>query len=74
MRLGPEDGLRRQSVVNFDDIITVRRTTLAKRITELSTSKMAEVDLAIKFASPSGNFMQKGRAFLPGLRRSVPYC
>jgi mRNA-degrading endonuclease toxin of MazEF toxin-antitoxin module len=50
VRLGPEDGLRRQSVVNLDDIITVRRTTLARRITELSTAKMAEVDLAIKFA------------------------
>jgi mRNA interferase MazF len=48
--LGPEDGLARQSVVNADNITTIRKAILARRITVLSTSKMESVDEAIRFA------------------------
>lgn len=48
--VGPADGLSRPSVVNLDDIATVRKATLERRIAQLSSEKMAEVERAIKFA------------------------
>lgn len=50
VRLGAEDGLPRPSVVTLDDITTIRKGALARRITELPAAKMAEVDRAIKYA------------------------
>ena len=48
--LGPEDGVTRQSVVNADDITTIRKAILARRIAVLSPSKMISVGEAIRFA------------------------
>lgn len=50
VEVGPADGLARPSVVNLDDITTVRKQVLVGPITDLSPAKMAEVDRAIKFA------------------------
>jgi mRNA interferase MazF len=50
VEVGPVDGLARPSVVNLDDITTVRKQMLVGRITDLSPAKMAEVERAIKFA------------------------
>ena len=50
VELRPEDGLPRLSVVNVDDITTVRKRVLARPITTLSAAKMAAVAEAVKFA------------------------
>ena len=50
VEVGPADGLVRPSVVNLDDITTVRKQVLVGRVTELSPQKMAEVERAIKYA------------------------
>lgn len=48
--LRPEDGLSQISVVNLDDVTTVRKIVLARRLTTLSPAKMREVEEAIRFA------------------------
>lgn len=48
--LGPEDGMPQPCVVNVDDIGTFKKTSLLRRITELSEEKMAAVGRAVKFA------------------------
>jgi mRNA interferase MazF len=48
--VGPEDGVSRWSVVNLDEITTIRISTLGRRITTLSADKMDEVNRAIRFA------------------------
>ena len=50
VELGPEDGLPHLSVVNLDDITTVRKSQLGSPITTLSDDKMVAVAQAIKFA------------------------
>jgi mRNA interferase MazF len=50
VRVGPEDGLRRRSVINLDDIQTINGRLLARRISVLSDAKMAQVNEAIRFA------------------------
>ena len=50
VELRPEDGLPRLSVVNVDDITTVRKRVLARPIATLSAAKMAAVAEAVKFA------------------------
>jgi mRNA interferase MazF len=48
--LGPEDGLSQPCAVNLDDIATLKKNRLLRRVTELSDEKMREVARAIKFA------------------------
>ncbi len=48
--LGPEDGLRRGSVVNLDNINTIPKASLERRMAGLSDEKLAAVDAAIRFA------------------------
>ncbi len=48
--LGPEDGLRRGSVVNLDNINTIPKASLERRVAGLSDEKLAAVDAAIRFA------------------------
>jgi mRNA interferase MazF len=48
--LSIEDGMRRDSVVNLDDILTIRISVLRDRLTTLTPGKMSEVEDAIKFA------------------------
>ncbi len=50
VRLGPEDGLRRECAVNLDEIQTIRMERLVRQLTTLSTDLMVKVDQAIKFA------------------------
>jgi len=48
--LGPEDGMGSRCVVNLDDILTVPKSCLTRRLTMLSGDKMAAVGKAIAFA------------------------
>jgi mRNA interferase MazF len=48
--LGTEDGMPQQCVVNLDDILTIPKARLAKRITTLSPQKMTAVARAVIFA------------------------
>ena len=48
--LGPEDGLRRESVINLDNINTIAKDLLRRVIAELGQGKIGEVDAAIHFA------------------------
>lgn len=48
--VGPEEGLRQRSVINLDDIDTIPKKQLDRRITVLTPAKMAEVNAAIKYA------------------------
>ncbi len=50
VRLGREDGVRVDSVVNLDDIITVSLAALEDQMTELGPDKMSAVRDAIIFA------------------------
>ena len=50
VRLGPEDGMPRDCVVNLDGILTIPKKSLASHLTTLSPEKMALVDTAIRFA------------------------
>jgi mRNA interferase MazF len=50
VRLGKDDGLDVECVVNLDNIQTVSKAGLSRRITKLSSAKMAEVRDAISFA------------------------
>jgi mRNA-degrading endonuclease toxin of MazEF toxin-antitoxin module len=44
------DGMREPCVVNLDDIITIPKSLLVERITELSREKMLLVNRAVSFA------------------------
>jgi mRNA interferase MazF len=50
VRLNRADGLPAECVANLDDIMTIPKTLLKKRITTLSAEKTAEIELAIRFA------------------------
>jgi mRNA interferase MazF len=48
--LGPEEGLSKPSVVNLDEINTIGMSLLDRHLATLSSSKMDEVNRAIRFA------------------------
>lgn len=48
--LSAEDGMPQECVLNLDDILTIPKTRLVKRITILSSQKMNAVARAIIFA------------------------
>ena len=50
VRLGPEDGLPRDSVANLDVIITIPKSSLRERISSLGTDKVQAMETAIHFA------------------------
>jgi mRNA-degrading endonuclease toxin of MazEF toxin-antitoxin module len=50
VRLGPQDGVRFESVVNLDDIITIPLSDLQEQMNELSPAKMDAVRDAIIYA------------------------
>ena len=50
VKLGPEDGLPKKCVVNLDTIVTIRKDLLTERIGMLRDEKIAQINLAIKFA------------------------
>lgn len=51
VRLGPEDGLPRECVVNFDNVRTVSQTLLSEPITTLSGARMHEACRAFAIAT-----------------------
>jgi len=50
VRLGLQDGVPEECVVNLDDILAIPKALLDGRITRLSKPKMSDVARAIKFA------------------------
>ncbi len=48
--LGPDDGLPRPCVVNLDSLVTVSRTRLERRVSQLGPEKLRAVANAIRFA------------------------
>jgi mRNA-degrading endonuclease toxin of MazEF toxin-antitoxin module len=48
--LGEEDGMPAKCVANLDNILTIPKSRLTERITQLSPEKMADVAKAIIFA------------------------
>lgn len=50
VRLSKDDGLPKICVANLDTIITIRKELLRERICLLSSSKILQIDNAIKFA------------------------
>jgi mRNA interferase MazF len=52
--LGREDGLPSRCVVSLDDITSVPKTLLRRRIAVLSPARLAEIEAAIRFALDLG--------------------
>ncbi len=50
VRLGRREGLPRPCVVNLDNIVTVPKSRLTRRLGTLSQEKLAELNRAIKLA------------------------
>lgn len=48
--VGPDEGMARNGVVNLDDITTLSKSRLLRRITSLNPQKIREVERALKFA------------------------
>ena len=48
--LGRADGLPAPCVVSLDDITTIPKLLLGRRLVELPPSRMAEIEAAIRFA------------------------
>lgn len=50
VRLGPVDGLPKAGAANADEIVTIPRDLLERRISGLGRERLAELDDAIRFA------------------------
>ena len=50
VRLGPEDGMKQECVVNLHNVMTVSAEGLGRRIGALSATRMKEVCSALGFA------------------------
>lgn len=50
VRLGPEDGMPANCVINLDNILTIPKRNLDRSLTSLSPEKLVLVEQAIKFA------------------------
>ena len=50
VRLGPGDGLPKAGAANADEIVTIPRDLLVRRIAGLNRPKLTELDEAIRFA------------------------
>src|SRR6266404_4205261 len=48
--LGPKEGVPRRCVANLDDLATIPKTLLEKRIASLSHEKLRAVENAVRFA------------------------
>lgn len=51
LELTPADGVPTECVVNFDNIQTIQRQTLRRRVTSLSPARMAEVCRTLQAAT-----------------------
>jgi len=54
VRLGPEDGLPRDCVVNLDNILTIPKSRLERALSTLSPAKVSQINAAIRFALALG--------------------
>lgn len=54
VELNTKDGLSRRCVVNCDNLTTIPKTWLEKRITALNPAKVQQLDKGIKFALDLG--------------------
>ena len=50
VRLGPADGLPKAGAANADELVTIPRDLLDRRIAALSRTKLAELEAAVRFA------------------------
>lgn len=50
VRLGPEDGMPSDCVLNFDNVLTVPKALLIERITRLPPARVAELCAALELA------------------------
>lgn len=50
VKLGPDDGLPKKCVANLDTLLTIRKSILIERIALLKSTKMEQINSAIKFA------------------------
>jgi mRNA interferase MazF len=50
VRVGPADGLSKAGVANADEVVTVPKAMLGKRIATLTGERMVELDDALRFA------------------------
>lgn len=50
VRLGPADGLPKAGAANADEIVTIPRDLLDRRIAALARARLQELDEAIRFA------------------------
>lgn len=50
VRIGPADGLSKAGVANADEVVTVPKALLGKRIATLTAERMVELDDALRFA------------------------
>jgi mRNA interferase MazF len=50
LTLGPDDGLRVRSVANCDNLTTVSKSKLTKRIGSLDSHKLVQLDRALRYA------------------------
>jgi len=50
VRLGPEDGAPRACVANADNVLTVAKSLVTKRIGPLAPEKLRAVEDALRFA------------------------
>ena len=48
--LGKRDGMPRPCVINTDNLVTIPRTLLDSHITSLSTAKLEQLDVALRFS------------------------
>lgn len=52
-----EDGMLRECVVNFDNLFTVPKSQIGKRITTLSADRLEDVDSALAYALGMNRFL-----------------
>ena len=50
VRLGPSDGLPRAGVANADELVTIPKSCLERRIAALKSEKISALDDAVRFA------------------------
>jgi mRNA interferase MazF len=48
--LGKRDGMPRPCVINTDNLVTISKAVLASHIASLSTPKLEQLDLALRFS------------------------
>jgi mRNA interferase MazF len=48
--LGARDGLPAKCVANADNLVTIPKTWLSSRLSQLSSAKLAALDEALRFA------------------------